>query len=140
MKNSFLIAAILAVAACGDNASAPASNSGAPASATDMAADTTSAGRRAFGECAICHSAREGDPHRVGPTLFNIVGQPAGKAEGFAYSQALGAAEFVWDREALDGFIENPSTFLPGNRMAYFGNDDPAERAALIDYLESLKP
>ena len=34
-------------------------------------------------QCATCHTTNLSDPVRQGPSLFKIVGRPAGKADGF---------------------------------------------------------
>jgi cytochrome c len=51
------------------------------------------------------------------------------------YSEALQDADFVWDAERLDHWLQNPQTFLPGNRMAFAGVGDETERRDVIAYL-----
>ena len=48
-------------------------------------------------QCATCHTNNLSDPVRQGPSLFKIVGKPAGKADGFRYSAGFANADFVWD-------------------------------------------
>ena len=48
-------------------------------------------------QCATCHTTNTSDLARQGPTLFRIVGRPAGKADGFHYSAGFAKADFVWD-------------------------------------------
>ena len=43
----------------------------------------------------------------------------------------------VWTRETLDGYLEKPREFIPGNRMSYRGMPKPADREILIRYLET---
>lgn len=93
------------------------------------------AGRRVFAQCASCHTTAEGAPNRVGPNLHGIFGREAGAVEGFAYSQALQDANFVWDPAQLEHWLENPRTFLPGNRMAFVGVRDAEQRRDVIAYL-----
>jgi cytochrome c len=64
-----------------------------------------------------------------------VFGRQAGRAEGFAYSPALQEAAFVWDAGQLDNWLANPSTFLPGNRMAFAGVRNETQRRDLIAYL-----
>jgi len=97
-------------------------------------------GQRAARKCAACHTFDEGGASRVGPNLYNIVGQPLGAEQGFAYSQALKDKGGDWNYEDLDHFIEAPRAYLPGTRMAFAGIRRPTERADLILYLRSLSP
>ncbi len=94
-------------------------------------------GQSLFKECAICHNVDNNASHRIGPNLGGIVGAPAARHADFAYSQALRRADIVWDESTLDGFIKQPQTALPGNRMAYPGNRNPADRRDIIAYLET---
>ncbi len=41
----------------------------------------------------------------------------------------------VWTEETLDGFLADPEAYLPGTWMSFVGLADPAERAAVIAYL-----
>lgn len=132
-RAAFIGGAMLA-SACG--------NSGASDAAQDDAALSTPAamGRSAFSECAICHTARENDAHRIGPNLFGVFGREAGTADGFAYSGAMRDSGVVWTDENLDAFLTNPQKFMRGNRMAFVGESDAETRAALIAYLKTLQP
>lgn len=95
-------------------------------------------GARLFEPCAACHSIQEGAPDRNGPNLHGIVGSPvAGSSPRFGYTAALRALGGRWDAARLDAWLENPQRFAPGNRMAFPGMPDPAERADLIAYLRT---
>ena len=88
-------------------------------------------------QCATCHTTNTSDPARQGPTLFKIVGRPAGKADGFHYSGGFAKADFVWDDSRLDAYLTNPQAMVPGSVMAY--RQPKAEtRAAIIAYLKEL--
>ena len=88
-------------------------------------------------QCATCHTTNTSDPTRQGPTLFKIVGRPAGKADGFRYSAGFAEANFVWDDGKLDAYLANPQAMLPGSNMAY--RQPKAEtRTAIIAYLKEL--
>ena len=153
----FLIAvAFVLLAACGPNA---APSDGAPsdsaprAPAAEAAADPAAlqaqvaalpppyntadyeAGRRVFAQCRSCHTIDEGAGNRVGPNLHGVFGREIGSAEGFTYSQAVQDANFTWTAEQLDHWLQNPQTFLPGNRMAFAGVRDETQRRDLITYL-----
>ena len=71
----------------------------------------------------------------IGPNLFGFFGKQAGTVEGFDYSNAIVAVDFVWTPRALDAWLVQPSRFLPGNRMAFAGVGDAGNRADLIAYL-----
>jgi cytochrome c len=88
-------------------------------------------------QCATCHTTNLSDPIRQGPSLFKIVGRPAGKADGFHYSQGFEKADFIWDEARLDAWMTNPQAIIPGAVMAY-RQSKPEVRAAIIDYLKEL--
>ena len=86
-------------------------------------------------QCATCHTTNPSEPVRQGPSLFRIVGRPAGKVDGFHYSAAK--ADFVWDEASLDAWLTNPQQMIPGAVMAY-RQAKPETRAAVIAYLKEL--
>jgi cytochrome c len=88
-------------------------------------------------QCATCHTTTASEPARQGPSLFKIVGQPAGKVDGFRYSAGFAQADFTWDDARLDAYLTNPQATIPGSVMAY--RQPKAEtRAAIIAYLKEL--
>ena len=151
MRHLLLAIVPLALAACGPSAppssEAPSTQSAAPSpSAEEMQAHiatlaapyneaTYEAGRRVFAQCRSCHTIDAGGGNRVGPNLHGVFGREIGTAEGFSYSQAVQDASFVWDADHLDHWLQNPQTFLPGNRMAFAGVRDETQRRDLIAYL-----
>ena len=95
-------------------------------------------GRKAFRQCAACHSVEKGD-HRTGPSLANIWGQKAGKIKGFRrYSKVLKGSGVVWNENTLDQWLADPKALIPGNRMVIRGMKDGAERANLIAFLKGI--
>ena len=92
-------------------------------------------GKAVFARCAICHTVEPGK-NKLGPTLANIVGSKAGDVPGFNFSPAMKASKVVWTRDALDKYLTNPRTFLPGNRMIFAGLPKPDDRANVIAYLK----
>ena len=88
-------------------------------------------------QCATCHTTNTSDPARQGPSLFKIVGRPAGKADGFHYSAGFAKADFVWDDTRLDAYLANPQAMVPGSIMAY-RQPKPETRAAIIAFLKEL--
>lgn len=155
MHRVFIPALVLALAACGPSQpAAPASGettvsqpapAAAPASADMQARIATlpapyneanyEAGRRVFAQCRSCHTIEAGGGNRVGPNLHGVFGREIGTAEGFSYSQAVQDANFTWDADHLDHWLQNPQTFLPGNRMAFAGVRDETQRRDLIAFL-----
>jgi cytochrome c len=88
-------------------------------------------------QCATCHTTNPSEPVRQGPSMFRIVGRPAGKVDGFHYSAGFAKADFVWDDAKLDAWLANPQAIIPGAIMAY--RQPKAEtRAAIIAYLKEL--
>ena len=85
--------------------------------------------------CRACHTLEAGGVHMIGPSLYGMFGRAAGKADGFAYSQVLGGADFVWTPRALDAWLAQPGRFLPGNLMSFPGvaNAAPIWAARLPD-------
>lgn len=83
--------------------------------------------------CQSCHSATPGAASPLGPNLAGVVGRNAA-ATGFKYSPALKAAKLVWNRATLDRFLAGPMRMVPGTRMVV-PVTDPAQRAAIIDFL-----
>ena len=88
-------------------------------------------------QCATCHFTKLSEPVRQGPSLFRIVGRPAGKVDGFHYSAGFAKADFAWDDAGLDAWLANPEAIIPGDIVAY--RQPKAEtRAAIIAYLKEL--
>jgi cytochrome c2 len=86
--------------------------------------------------CGGCHKAIDGATHSYGPDLAGIVGSPVASAPGYgAYSPALKSLHGQWTRERLDAFLKSPQAMASGTNMTFKGVSDPAQRAAIIDYL-----
>jgi cytochrome c len=155
MRRLLATAALLALASCGqpatDSTPPAASTPAVEAPATTEAADDHqaeiaalpapynaadyAAGQRVFAQCRACHTIEEGGPNRVGPNLHAVFGREIGSVSGFTYSQAVQDANFTWDASHLDQWLQNPQTFLPGNRMAFAGVRTETQRRDVIAYL-----
>ena len=147
-------APILMLAACGnggaDTSSAPAAASAKPARVlSDVEKATLLAslpapynegdlenGRRAFARCRSCHTIGEGGPDMAGPNLYGVFGRKAGERPRYSYSNAMRTADFTWDAEELDHWLQNPRTFLPGNKMTFPGLPDDKARRDVIAFLK----
>ncbi|CAN5451513.1 c-type cytochrome [soil metagenome] len=86
--------------------------------------------------CAVCHGADSSGGN--GPDLHGIVGRSAASEPDFAYSAALRRSGKTWSAAELQAFLVRPQAAVPGTRMAFAGAQ-PAEAAALIAYLKTLK-
>lgn len=136
-----LSVAVLAIAlsACGgeDTASTNAASSSSPTKASEPPS-LEARGRKAFRECATCHTVTPDGRHMVGPNLYGVVGREAAQQPGFNYSKALKESGIVWTAEELDRYIADPLRAVPGNRMAYRGMTNPQQREAVIAWLKTL--
>jgi cytochrome c len=99
-------------------------------------ADEAARGRILFLRCASCHDLSGGPSSKIGPSLHGIIGRKVASLEGFQYSPALQAQNFIWDRAMLERWLTNPSAVVPGTMMAFAGLSEARDRAALIAYLE----
>ena len=130
-----------------DTTSTPASDAAlVPAAATaaaggeDYAAFTgdATAGKRVFVKCLACHVVTQGQ-NRVGPSLYGIVGRPAGSIAGFAYSTANKNSGITWTEEVMFAYLKNPQAYIPGTKMVFPGLPSGQDRADVIAYLKSVK-
>jgi cytochrome c len=102
-----------------------------------LAADPA-AGEKIFKtQCGICHAVVAGE-NRIGPTLFGVVGRPAGSVPGFNYTADHKKLGITWDAANLDKYLTNPRAMVPDTSMVYAGLKDDAQRADLVAYLETL--
>ena len=149
---AIVMAGALGLAACGQSAS-PAADSApeapkapAPTGAEKLAMlaalpapyndGDLENGRRAFARCRSCHTITPGGPNMTGPNLYGVFGSKAGAREKYSYSHAMRTADFTWDAETLDHWLQNPRTFLPGNKMSFAGLPDATDRRDVIAFLK----
>jgi len=92
----------------------------------------------AFMQCRSCHTVEAGR-NIIGPSLHDIVGKPAAGVAGYTYSNALKASGLTWDEKTLDAWLASPSKLVPGNKMIFAGQSNPAKRKEIIDYLARQK-
>jgi cytochrome c len=98
--------------------------------------DDGSRGAQVWRACAVCHTLTPDDGNRAGPTLHRIFGRRIGTAPGYAYSAALPALDIVWTPETVAALFEfGPEAYTPGSRMPEQRLSDPADRAALVEFL-----
>ena len=116
-----------------------------PAAATgpdpiDLSKADAAQGEKLAVVCSSCHSFGKGEPAKVGPNLFGIVGNVHAHMEGYAYSDAMKShAGEKWDVDALNHFLWGPQKTIPGTKMTFMGFKKTEERAAVIKWLETQK-
>lgn len=133
-KNAYPVAGL---APATPTAAAPKAAEVQIAAVTPMLAKADLAqGAQAARKCTVCHSFDKGGANKVGPALWGVVGKDIASGS-FSYSPALKGVKGKWDFEALSKYIYDPRTFAPGNRMAFAGIKNDAERAALIAWLRA---
>jgi len=106
-----------------------------------LVAANVDAGQKAAKKCAACHTFNQGGKNKIGPNLFNIVGQKMAAVAGFSYSAAMKTkAETVgeWSYESLNLFLTKPKTYIPKTKMVFAGIKKPGARADLVAYMRSL--
>jgi cytochrome c len=124
----------------GPAAAAPAAEALAPIAPLLAKADA-SKGEQLTTVCKVCHSFDKGGPNKIGPNLWDVVGQPIGEDRGgFSFSDALEKHKGEkWDPEKLNDWLDNPQHFAQGTKMTFAGFPQAQNRADVIKYLESLK-
>jgi cytochrome c len=94
----------------------------------------------AFEVCIACHAYQPDEPPLEGPSLWQVVGRRIASLDSFEYSAGLRKVEGHWDRTTLDRFLAAPQAFAPGIDMTFGGVRNAAERAIVLDFLETLVP
>ena len=94
-------------------------------------------GENSAKKCAACHTFGKGEPNRVGPNLYGVVGRPKASEAGFNYSAAMKAQKGNWTPEDLEAYLMNPRGAVPGTNMSFAGIPRGTERADLITFLNT---
>ncbi len=102
-----------------------------------LASAAVDKGEASSKKCAACHTFGKGEPNRVGPNLYGVVGRERGSHAGFNYSAGMKGKPGKWTIEDLNTFLANPKGFIPGTSMGFAGVPRGSERADLITYLNS---
>jgi cytochrome c len=119
---------------------APAAEAAIPDISPLLAAASADNGRQIAGRlCSACHTFEEGQPNKVGPNLYGVVGGPHAHRPDFNYSPAMAALkEKPWGYEELNHFLQGPARYIRGTRMAFAGISNVQQRADVVAYLRSL--
>ncbi len=105
-------------------------------------------GEAIFQQCDACHSAQQGVTI-FGPSLYGVIGRPAGSMPGYPYSRAMqeaAAKGLVWTPDKVKAYLVNPRKYLDDvagdpdapNKMP-FSLSDPADRDDVVAYLQGVK-
>ncbi len=103
-----------------------------------LAAANVENGKNVAKKCLQCHTFEKGGPNKVGPNLYDIVGNKVAHMDGYAYSAAFKAKGGTWTYAELNGYLYQPAKHIPGTKMAFAGLKKTQERADLIAYLRTL--
>lgn len=156
------VAAVLTLAGCGNSGSSSSSSSSSASSTTTTtpapAAALSDAQKKAllaqlppayqnadlsngearFAVCRSCHTATQGGEDMTGPNLWGVFGRKAGSEPGFAYSDDMKHAGWIWDADRIDKWITNPRAVLPGTKMTFVGMESPTDRRDVVAFLKTL--
>jgi cytochrome c len=122
---------------------APGAAPGAPAEPAKplpelLASADPKKGETSAKKCLTCHTFGKGEPNRVGPNLYGVVGRARASHPGFNYSAAMKSKPGNWTLEEIDHFVANPKGFIPGTTMSFAGVPRATERADLLAYLNTV--
>lgn len=93
-------------------------------------------GAEVFRACVACHTLREGEGERAGPSLAGLYGRRIATLPGYRYSEALKRLDIVWTPETVAKLFEiGPSTYTPGTKMPEQRIGSAEDRKALTDFL-----
>ena len=68
-------------------------------------------------KCTICHKLESDSVMAHGPSLAKIYNSQMG-SQNYRYSSALKkSTKFIWTKEALKVFLNNPNSLIPGTKM-----------------------
>ncbi len=104
-----------------------------------LASASVDKGKQTAKQCQACHTFEKGGPNRVGPNLWNIVGDERGKDRGgFNFSAAMKAKGGKWTFDELNKFLAGPREYIPGTAMTFAGLSREQQRADVIAFLDTM--
>ena len=110
-------------------------------SAPSLAEGDPVRGKKIFNKCKACHAVKAGK-HKIGPSLYEVIGRKAGTAAGFKKYRGLKGADWTWTEQNLDQYLTNPKKFVKKNSnkrsSMVLKLKKKTDRDAVIAYLKSL--
>jgi len=104
-----------------------------------LASASIDKGKQIAKQCEACHTLGKGEPNKIGPNLWGIVGSARGEGRGgFNFSAAMKAKGGNWTFGELYAFLKDPRGYIPGTAMTFAGLSRGQQRADVIDYLHTL--
>jgi cytochrome c len=104
-----------------------------------LAAANVDAGKKNTAVCLTCHNFEKGQPNKIGPNLYGIVGDEIAHGRGsYAFSDALKSKGGTWTVDNLNAWLTSPQAFAKGTKMTFAGISKAQERANIIAYLNTL--
>ena len=103
-----------------------------------LATASVERGQTVAKKCAQCHTFEKGQPNRIGPNLWGIIGAKIAHAADFAYSTGFKEKGGQWDYEKLNQYLHKPRDFIKGTKMSFVGLQSGQDRADVIAYLRTL--
>jgi|HubBroStandDraft_1064217.scaffolds.fasta_scaffold00046_56 cytochrome c len=139
-QNAFpILAAAPATVPAKETAPAAPAGKPAPLPAALLAKADASVGEAIAKKCAACHTFNKGEPARVGPNLWGVIGRPRASAAGFSYSDALKQLGGTWTPQDIAAFIADPKAYAPGTKMTFPGLPKPEDRADVLAFLNTKR-
>jgi cytochrome c len=94
-------------------------------------------GADVFRACVACHTLTPDEGNRAGPTLAGVFGRRIATLPGYNFSPALKKLDIVWTPETIAKLFEiGPARYTPGTKMPEQRITAPADRKALVEFLE----
>jgi cytochrome c len=94
-------------------------------------------GAQVFRACVACHTLKQDEGNRAGPTLHGIFGRRIATLPGYDFSPALKKLDIVWTPETVSKLFDiGPMVYTPGTKMPEQKIGSAEDRSALVKFLE----
>ena len=110
-----------------------------PSRSETLAAKLSPAAQEVVAQCRLCHDLDSGQGRPGSIPLWGIVGRKPGAIENADYSPAMAGAGGAWSVTALDRFLADPQTAIPGTSMPFDGVASEDIRKEVVAFLATLK-
>ncbi|MDE2465469.1 MAG: cytochrome c family protein [Alphaproteobacteria bacterium] len=109
-----------------------------PDFATAIPAANLEHGEKLAERCAACHDWAKGGPNKIGPNLYDILGNKRGvDRNGYDFSAAMKAKGGTWTYAELFRFLRDPQEYIPGTKMTFPGLPNPQDRLDVIKFIRT---